>query len=162
MIGSNVRLVERFFSVVRHTVVGVLVSHFQKRSDKGTKVPTEARYDRWACHAPGIKTARLLVDKSKRRRYYGTPVTHFYAPQLRGRRVIGRWSRRPREIAWPEMCSRRKSIYGTFVRPEYSSQFSARRTIFLIGKTFGNCLSEIEVAILLRKSVISSENLFSF
>lgn len=81
----------------------------------------EGRYDHWACHVQESRegTARFLVDKSQQRRYYGTLVTYFYASQLRRRRVIGRWSRRPREIAWPEMCCRRKNIYGTFVRPEY-------------------------------------------
>lgn len=84
---SDARLVERFFLVGRR-----LVSCFREQSDKGTKVPTEGRYDRWACYAqessPG-STAYFLVNKSQQRRYYGTLVTYFYAPQLR-RRAIGR------------------------------------------------------------------------
>lgn len=54
-------------------------------------------------HAQGIKTGArpgaFLIDKSQRRRYYGTLVTHFYAPQLRRRRMIGRLKPVPREIA---------------------------------------------------------------
>lgn len=100
--------------------------------------------------------------------------TFLCAPQLRRRRVIGRWSRAPREIAWPEMCSsRRKNIYGTLARPEYmyiyiyifiailcENNFS--RAIFFIGEDFRErSISERYIVISRKALVIRSKDLFS-
>lgn len=155
--------------VVRRSVR--LVSAQRAKTIKARKYPL--REDKIAERVlPGDQESglRFLVDKS-RRRYYGTPVTHFYAPQLRRRRVIGRWSQRIPSLL-PVRSLDRKCVaviktylYGHVSRPTGKIFIAIPRADNSSGQSFwsgAETFGRNALAITLRKGSLSKAKMLSF